>query len=71
MGLYAMVGLIDETEHIQGSKVFLYATKNDSMVNPAISHLTESFYQTWGADVKTKFDLEGEHAIPTDKYGPD
>ncbi|XP_045196738.2 uncharacterized protein LOC123551697, partial [Mercenaria mercenaria] len=49
-----------------------YDGKSDSVVNPGIGRVNQAFYEHFVRDrnnVKTVFDINSEHCMPTDNYG--
>mmetsp|Transcript_4296 Transcript_4296/g.3605 ORF Transcript_4296/g.3605 Transcript_4296/m.3605 type:complete len:83 (+) Transcript_4296:266-514(+) len=69
MELYSMIGLIDDTDLVKDSKVFIYASKNDNVVNPTVTKMSEKLYKVYNADVQTEYGIAGGHAFPTKYFG--
>jgi poly(3-hydroxybutyrate) depolymerase len=69
---WAKNGLIDPTTNLAGSKVYVFAGAKDSAVAPSTSSDLQTYYQSFlpPASVVYKKDVEVEHAMVTDDYGP-
>lgn len=65
-------GEIDATSNMANDKVFILNGRADSTVNPGIGHVIESYYDHFVTDksnIKTNFDINSQHCMPTDNYG--
>ena len=57
-------GLIDSTENLKGSPVYIMSGLNDIVIPPALQTLTKEFYGTYGANVR----MESRHYGHTTLY---
>lgn len=68
---YASQGLIDPVSNLQGSKVYIYSGKADSVVAPGASEALETYYKSFvpAANIQYKKDLNSGHGVITDNFG--
>eukprot|EP00117_Sycon_ciliatum_P004428 scpid97007/ scgid0519/ len=59
-----MMSGIDNLEHLQRSRVFLYSGSKDTVVNPGVMKKLDEWYQAFvpAANIKTEFDIPSEHS---------
>ncbi len=60
---------IDNVSNLEGSKVYIYAGKDDTVVNPDVGRAAEALYINYGTDLKTEYGIASEHCMPTKNYG--
>jgi len=66
----AVQGYIDSLSNISGDPVYIYHGSEDSVVTPGSGRNVEEIMRHFGARVQTKFDIPGNHAHPTNNFGP-
>ncbi|KAL4233458.1 hypothetical protein ACF0H5_008139 [Mactra antiquata] len=69
---WATLGNIDPTSNMANDRVYIFNGRADSVVNPGIGHITEAFYEHYVTDnsnIKTVFNINAEHCMPTSNYG--
>ena len=62
---------IDNVNNIIDNKVWIMSAINDTVVNKSVVIKLQEYYQYFKADIKTVFDIQGEHGQITDNYGSD
>ncbi|XP_045199050.2 uncharacterized protein LOC123553387 isoform X1 [Mercenaria mercenaria] len=65
-------GEIDAVTNMANDKVYILNGRADTTVNPGIGPVIESYYEHFVSDrrnVKTNFDINSQHCMPTDNYG--
>ncbi|XP_070548547.1 poly(3-hydroxybutyrate) depolymerase-like [Ptychodera flava] len=60
---------IDDVDNMINDRVFVYGGTLDSVVMQGSVREVEEYYLAFGANIKTKYNLNAEHATPTDFYG--
>lgn len=53
--------LIDSTNNIKGSKVFIFSGTQDKVINQLVNKRGEDIYKLFGADIKTMYTLPAGH----------
>ncbi len=68
---WAKDGAIDATTNLAGSKVYLFAAANDSVVKEATTTALQAYYLNYlpAANIALRKDVKGEHGFMTDDYG--
>ncbi|KAL0248946.1 hypothetical protein GEMRC1_004180 [Eukaryota sp. GEM-RC1] len=64
---------IDSPSHMEDAKIFVYSPSDDSTVNPGVARKLVDYYEHFvdPSNIKAVFNNQGEHAMPTKKYGSD
>uniref|UniRef100_A0A7S3DDX1 Polyhydroxybutyrate depolymerase n=1 Tax=Palpitomonas bilix TaxID=652834 RepID=A0A7S3DDX1_9EUKA len=62
-------GLIANPSFLKGSQVFLFSGTKDTVVDQGVVKKLQSYYERFGADIETMYDVESEHAHITSNYG--
>ncbi|XP_064597148.1 poly(3-hydroxybutyrate) depolymerase-like [Liolophura sinensis] len=66
------IGTIDNTKNMANDKIFIYNGLSDSVVKHDVGPKLVEFYHHFTSNhrnVKTKFDFDSEHGVPTLNYG--
>ena len=68
---WAKEGLIDPTNNMAASKVYLFSGANDSVVKEATSSALQTYYQNFlpAANIIHNKEIASEHAFVTDDFG--
>lgn len=69
---YSSTKTVDSPEFLSSDRVFLFSGKNDSVVVQGVMKKLETFYGRLvlePGNVMTEFDVEAEHAFPTNNFG--
>lgn len=68
-----LLGTIDHTAHLSNDKIWIFDGINDTKVNPGIGPKIKSFYAHFSSNpnsnIKTVFNINAEHGMPTKSYG--
>ncbi|CAI2370974.1 unnamed protein product [Moneuplotes crassus] len=62
-------GLVDSSENLAGSNVYVFSGTKDYTVNPKVNQNTQAFYEKLGANVESLFDFDAAHTMPTEDFG--
>lgn len=68
---FSIKGSIDNTLNLIGRRVYTFSGKSDERVIPGVVHKTAEVFEKLGAVVKTDFDFDSAHVLPTLNYGCD
>jgi len=60
---------IDSPANLQGSKVYLFSGTQDTVVVPGVMQKCLQYYQNYGANCQTVFNVSAEHSWVTTNYG--
>lgn len=66
---YEKSNLIDPSRYMAGERVFIFHGKSDILINAENGPDIEKFYKHYNCNVLTQFDIDAQHAMPTDDYG--
>ena len=58
-------GLLDSTENLRDSPVYIFHGKKDSTVQQAVGKKGETMYEHYGVNLKTEYSINAEHGMPT------
>jgi len=61
----AVSNLIDNTDYLKNSRVYLYSGVRDSVVDPGVVKKLSQYYSRFGSDVTESYDVPSEHGWPT------
>jgi len=65
----AATGFLDDVSGMSGDKVYIFDGTLDTVVLPENGPKIQEYYQNFGADIATEFNLDAEHCMPTVDYG--
>lgn len=60
---------IDSLSNIKDAKVYVYSGTEDTVVRPGVGKKGGEWYENYGANIKTVYDVPSEHAWITNDYG--
>lgn len=60
---------IDSLDNLSGQKVYIYDGTEDTVVKPGVGMKGADWYENYGADLKTVYDVPSEHAWITNNFG--
>lgn len=66
---YAASGDVDSTSNLFNDRVFIFAGTLDTTVDPGIGPKIEQYYNNYGANIRTVYNINAEHTFPTVDYG--
>lgn len=68
---YKKKGEIDDTDNLKNHRVYIYAGKKDTTVNPAVAKVSEPVYAKYVAagNIKTVYNYDSVHGMITNSYG--
>ena len=67
------LGLIDSPSNMEGSRVYLFSGKDDSVVESSVVHSLQSYYTAFVSpnNLVADFNVAAEHCMPTVNFGED
>lgn len=66
---YDSFGSIDSRSNLKDDPVYIFTGKYDTVALPGTVKLNEQIYSSFGANIKTNYDMAAVHGFPTENFG--